>query len=133
MRTPYLQLSAMQEGDYTFQLTVTDSARQRSTAEVTLIVQPGRSPAGTSGSLRAEPTWCLSTVLKCIISPHCTTELAVWMSGIPASRTLTTPFSVKANSRSKHRIVGSPGGDPEVSRQPGYIRRPAQRYVRVYF
>ncbi|XP_069665323.1 dyslexia-associated protein KIAA0319 homolog isoform X2 [Haliaeetus albicilla] len=40
VRTPYLQLSAMQEGDYTFQLTVTDSARQRSTAEVTLIVRP---------------------------------------------------------------------------------------------
>ncbi|NXP50348.1 K0319 protein, partial [Heliornis fulica] len=40
VRTPYLQLSAMQEGDYTFQLTVTDSARQRATAEVTLIVQP---------------------------------------------------------------------------------------------
>ncbi|XP_071306845.1 dyslexia-associated protein KIAA0319 homolog isoform X1 [Agelaius tricolor] len=40
VRTPYLQLSAMQEGDYTFQLTVTDSAHQRSTAEVTLIVQP---------------------------------------------------------------------------------------------
>lgn len=42
VRTPYLQLSAMQEGDYTFQLTVTDSARQQSTAEVTLIVQPGK-------------------------------------------------------------------------------------------
>ncbi|KAJ7413871.1 hypothetical protein WISP_87890 [Willisornis vidua] len=40
VRTPYLQLSAMQEGDYTFPLTVTDSARQRSTAEVTLVVQP---------------------------------------------------------------------------------------------
>ncbi|NXT17919.1 K0319 protein, partial [Syrrhaptes paradoxus] len=40
VRTPYLQLSAMQEGDYTFQLTVTDSARQCSTAEVTLVVQP---------------------------------------------------------------------------------------------
>ncbi|CAM4588405.1 dyslexia-associated protein KIAA0319 homolog isoform X4 [Lepidochelys kempii] len=40
VRTPYLQLSAMQEGDYTFQLTITDSARQRSTAEVTVIVQP---------------------------------------------------------------------------------------------
>ncbi|OXB79118.1 UNVERIFIED_CONTAM: hypothetical protein H355_005994 [Colinus virginianus] len=40
VRTPYLQLSAVQEGDYTFQLTVTDSARQQSTAEVTLIVQP---------------------------------------------------------------------------------------------
>ncbi|XP_021241207.1 dyslexia-associated protein KIAA0319 homolog isoform X5 [Numida meleagris] len=40
VRTPYLQLSAMQEGDYTFQLTVTDSAKQQSTAEVTLIVQP---------------------------------------------------------------------------------------------
>nr|XP_008162683.1 dyslexia-associated protein KIAA0319 homolog isoform X2 [Chrysemys picta bellii] len=39
VRTPYLQLSAMQEGDYTFQLTITDSARQRSTAEVTVIVQ----------------------------------------------------------------------------------------------
>ncbi|KGL78542.1 Dyslexia-associated protein KIAA0319, partial [Tinamus guttatus] len=40
VRTPYLQLSAMREGDYTFQLTVTDSARQRATAEVTLIVRP---------------------------------------------------------------------------------------------
>ncbi|KAM6125981.1 LOW QUALITY PROTEIN: dyslexia-associated protein KIAA0319 homolog [Pterocles gutturalis] len=40
VRTPYLQLSAMQEGDYTFQLTVTDSARQHSTAEVTLVVEP---------------------------------------------------------------------------------------------
>ncbi|XP_019379267.1 PREDICTED: dyslexia-associated protein KIAA0319 homolog isoform X2 [Gavialis gangeticus] len=40
VRTPFLQLSAMQEGDYTFQLTVTDSVKQRSTAEVTVIVQP---------------------------------------------------------------------------------------------
>ncbi|XP_050788497.1 dyslexia-associated protein KIAA0319-like protein homolog isoform X1 [Gopherus flavomarginatus] len=40
VRTPILQLSAMQEGDYTYQLTVTDSAGQQSTAEVTVIVQP---------------------------------------------------------------------------------------------
>ncbi|MBN3314362.1 K0319 protein, partial [Atractosteus spatula] len=40
VRTPYLQLSAMQEGDYTFQLTVTDSAGQQATAMVTVIVQP---------------------------------------------------------------------------------------------
>ncbi|XP_039596747.1 dyslexia-associated protein KIAA0319-like protein [Polypterus senegalus] len=40
VRTSTLQLSAMQEGDYTFQLTVTDSAGQQSTAEVTVIVQP---------------------------------------------------------------------------------------------
>lgn len=40
VRTPNLQLSAMQEGDYTFQLTVTDSAGQQDTAEVTVIVQP---------------------------------------------------------------------------------------------
>ncbi|XP_051871969.1 dyslexia-associated protein KIAA0319-like isoform X2 [Pristis pectinata] len=40
VRSPYLQLSAMQEGDYTFQLTVTDSAGQQSSAEVTVIVQP---------------------------------------------------------------------------------------------
>ncbi|KAM8884582.1 dyslexia-associated protein KIAA0319-like protein isoform 1-T2 [Synchiropus picturatus] len=40
VRTPILQLSAMQEGDYTFQLTVTDSSGQQDTAEVTVIVQP---------------------------------------------------------------------------------------------
>ncbi|NWJ03100.1 K319L protein, partial [Crypturellus undulatus] len=40
VRTPVLQLSAMQEGDYTYQLIVTDSAGQQSTAEVTVIVQP---------------------------------------------------------------------------------------------
>lgn len=42
VRTPILQLSAMQEGDYTFQLTVTDSAGQQDTAQVTVIVQPGK-------------------------------------------------------------------------------------------
>ncbi|XP_029298567.1 dyslexia-associated protein KIAA0319-like protein isoform X2 [Cottoperca gobio] len=40
VRTPILQLSVMQEGDYTFQLTVTDSAGQHETAQVTVIVQP---------------------------------------------------------------------------------------------
>ncbi|TFJ95474.1 peptide methionine sulfoxide reductase [Platysternon megacephalum] len=40
VRTPILQLSAMQEGDYTYQLMVTDSAGHQSTAEVTVIVQP---------------------------------------------------------------------------------------------
>ncbi|XP_077209127.1 dyslexia-associated protein KIAA0319 homolog isoform X4 [Paroedura picta] len=43
-QTPYLQLSAMQEGDYTFQLTATDSADQWSTAEVTVTVRPENSP-----------------------------------------------------------------------------------------
>lgn len=42
VRTPILQLSAMQEGDYTFQLTVTDSSGQQDTAQVTVIVQPGK-------------------------------------------------------------------------------------------
>ncbi|XP_031730670.1 dyslexia-associated protein KIAA0319-like protein [Anarrhichthys ocellatus] len=40
VRTPILQLSAMQEGDYTLQLTVTDSSGQQETAQVTVIVQP---------------------------------------------------------------------------------------------
>ncbi|KAM5180979.1 dyslexia-associated protein KIAA0319-like protein homolog isoform 2-T2 [Mantella aurantiaca] len=40
VRTSTLQLSALQEGDYTFQLTVTDSAGQQSTSEATVIVQP---------------------------------------------------------------------------------------------
>lgn len=44
VRTPVLQLSALQEGDYTYQLIVTDSAGHQSTAEVTVIVQPGKLP-----------------------------------------------------------------------------------------
>lgn len=40
VRTPVLQLSAMQEGDYTYQLTVTDTIGQQATAQVTVIVQP---------------------------------------------------------------------------------------------
>ncbi|XP_034016277.1 dyslexia-associated protein KIAA0319-like protein [Thalassophryne amazonica] len=40
VRTPILQLSAMQEGDYTFLLTVTDSAGQQDTAKVMVIVRP---------------------------------------------------------------------------------------------
>ncbi|XP_075709476.1 dyslexia-associated protein KIAA0319-like protein homolog [Rhinoderma darwinii] len=40
VRTSTLQLSALQEGDYTFQLTVTDSGGQQATSEVTVIVQP---------------------------------------------------------------------------------------------
>lgn len=40
VRTPFLQLSSMQEGDYTFKLTVTDSSGQQNSAQVTVIVQP---------------------------------------------------------------------------------------------
>ncbi|KAM9666223.1 LOW QUALITY PROTEIN: dyslexia-associated protein KIAA0319 homolog [Trichechus inunguis] len=51
IQTPYLHLSAMQEGDYTFQLMVTDSSRQQSTAVVTVIVQPenNRPPVAVAG------------------------------------------------------------------------------------
>ncbi|XP_078460599.1 dyslexia-associated protein KIAA0319-like protein isoform X2 [Lampetra fluviatilis] len=51
VRTPYLQLSSMQEGDYTFQLTVTDAAEQQSTAEVTVVIQPenNRPPVAEAG------------------------------------------------------------------------------------
>ncbi|XP_063309125.1 dyslexia-associated protein KIAA0319 homolog [Pelobates fuscus] len=38
--SPYLQATTMQVGNYTFQLTVTDSSNQQSVAEVTVIVQP---------------------------------------------------------------------------------------------
>nr|XP_008106997.1 PREDICTED: dyslexia-associated protein KIAA0319 homolog isoform X1 [Anolis carolinensis] len=40
VRSPYLRLSSLKEGDYTLQLTVTDSAEQQSTTEVTIVVQP---------------------------------------------------------------------------------------------
>ncbi|XP_058411141.1 dyslexia-associated protein KIAA0319 homolog isoform X5 [Diceros bicornis minor] len=51
IETPYLHLSAMKEGDYTFQLMVTDSSRQQSTAMVTVIVQPedNRPPIAVAG------------------------------------------------------------------------------------
>ncbi|XP_065740701.1 dyslexia-associated protein KIAA0319 homolog isoform X2 [Phocoena phocoena] len=51
VETPYLHLSAMKEGDYTFQLMVTDSSRQQSTAVVTVIVQPedNRPPKAVAG------------------------------------------------------------------------------------
>ncbi|XP_068189474.1 dyslexia-associated protein KIAA0319-like protein isoform X2 [Antennarius striatus] len=51
VRTPTLQLSAMQKGDYTFQLTVTDSAGQQDTAKVTVIVQPenNKPPVANAG------------------------------------------------------------------------------------
>lgn len=40
VRTPFLQLSSMQEGDYMFKLTVTDSSGQQGSAQVTVFVQP---------------------------------------------------------------------------------------------
>ncbi|XP_058409632.1 dyslexia-associated protein KIAA0319-like protein homolog isoform X3 [Diceros bicornis minor] len=40
VRTPTLQLSAMQAGDYTYELKVTDTIGQEATAQVTVIVQP---------------------------------------------------------------------------------------------
>ncbi|XP_078544068.1 dyslexia-associated protein KIAA0319 homolog isoform X1 [Lissotriton helveticus] len=51
VRSPFLQLASMQEGDYTFQLTVTDSVGQQSTAQVTVIVQPesNRPPTAVAG------------------------------------------------------------------------------------
>ncbi|CAH2284496.1 dyslexia-associated KIAA0319 homolog isoform X1 [Pelobates cultripes] len=38
--SPYLQATAMEVGNYTFQLSVTDSSNQQSVADVTVIVQP---------------------------------------------------------------------------------------------
>ena len=51
VRTPTLQLSAMQEGDYTYQLTVTDTVGQQATAQVTVIVQPGKSDLAAGSSV----------------------------------------------------------------------------------
>ncbi|XP_058437996.1 dyslexia-associated protein KIAA0319 homolog isoform X1 [Marmota monax] len=50
-QTPYLHLSALQEGEYAFRLLVTDSAGQQSTAVVSVVVQPGnnRPPVAVAG------------------------------------------------------------------------------------
>uniref|UniRef100_A0A8C9VXY0 KIAA0319 n=1 Tax=Scleropages formosus TaxID=113540 RepID=A0A8C9VXY0_SCLFO len=44
-RTPFLQLSDLREGVYTFKLTVTDSAGQQSSSTAFVIVQPGSNGA----------------------------------------------------------------------------------------
>ncbi|KAJ0055331.1 hypothetical protein NL108_015983, partial [Boleophthalmus pectinirostris] len=51
VRTPFLQVSSMQEGDYTFKLTVTDSSGQQDSAQVTVIVQPenNKAPVADAG------------------------------------------------------------------------------------
>uniref|UniRef100_A0ABM5GAV5 Dyslexia-associated protein KIAA0319 homolog isoform X2 n=1 Tax=Pogona vitticeps TaxID=103695 RepID=A0ABM5GAV5_9SAUR len=51
VKSPYLKLASLQEGNYTFQLTVTDSVEQQSTAEVTVIIQPekNRPPTAVAG------------------------------------------------------------------------------------
>uniref|UniRef100_A0A8C5FEF2 KIAA0319 like n=2 Tax=Gadus morhua TaxID=8049 RepID=A0A8C5FEF2_GADMO len=51
VRTPTLQLSAMQEGDYTFKLKVSDSSGQQDVALVTVIVQPenNKAPVAAAG------------------------------------------------------------------------------------
>ncbi|XP_034982306.2 dyslexia-associated protein KIAA0319 homolog [Zootoca vivipara] len=65
VRSPYLQLSSMQEGEYTFQLTVTDSAEQQSTAEVTVIVRPEKNspPTAVAGPDKELTSPVQSTVL----------------------------------------------------------------------
>nr|XP_048284074.1 dyslexia-associated protein KIAA0319 homolog [Myodes glareolus] len=51
VRTPYLHLSEMQEGEYMFRLTVTDSSGQKSTASVAVIVQAenNQAPVAVAG------------------------------------------------------------------------------------
>lgn len=51
----------MQEGDYTFQLTVTDSSGQQDTSQVTVIVQPGKQ-AVSAGNVLAD-----SAVLRSLV------------------------------------------------------------------
>ncbi|XP_031214885.1 dyslexia-associated protein KIAA0319 homolog isoform X1 [Mastomys coucha] len=50
-QTPYLHLSELQEGEYTFQLTVTDSSGQRSTAlvAVTVRAENNQAPVAVAG------------------------------------------------------------------------------------
>lgn len=61
-RTPYLQLSNLEEGMYTFTLKVTDSANQSSTAEVHVFVKPptNRPPVADAGrniTMSLPQTW----------------------------------------------------------------------------
>lgn len=102
----------MQEGDYTFQLTVTDSARQRSTAEVTLIVQPGKSvqahlrcPSGLAqpGALAPFSIASSPRMAPLIWRPQCL---------VPLNQGLVHFLSKQAV---KSSIKQNPGADPEGS------------------
>ncbi|XP_053323635.1 dyslexia-associated protein KIAA0319 homolog [Spea bombifrons] len=66
VRSPYLQASAMQVGEYTFQLTVSDSSQQQSTAEVTVIVQPesNKPPVAVTGPDKELTFPVASTILE---------------------------------------------------------------------
>lgn len=61
-RTPYLRLSDLEEGMYTFVLKVTDSANQSSTAQVHVFVkpptnQPPTAEAGDNVTISLPQTW----------------------------------------------------------------------------
>lgn len=63
-RTPYLQLSNLQEGMYTFTLKVTDSANQSSTAQVHVFVKPptNKPPVAKAGeniTISLPQTWAI--------------------------------------------------------------------------
>ncbi|POI29032.1 hypothetical protein CIB84_007218, partial [Bambusicola thoracicus] len=102
VRTPYLQLSAMQEGDYTFQLTVTDSARQQSTAEVTLIVQPENNspPVAVAGPDKELTFPVESTTLDGSRSQDDQGIVLYHWENISACRSGRTPVSITANDMS---------------------------------
>lgn len=111
----------MQEGDYTFQLTVTDSARQRSTAEVTLIVQPGKSVQarlGSSGLAQPGALVLFSNTSSPPIAP------LTWQPEclVPLDQGLVH-LHFLSKQAVKCRIIHKPGGDPEGSHQPGYVRQ----------
>lgn len=68
-RTPYLQLSNLQEGVYTFTLKVTDSANQSSTAQVHVFVKPptNKPPtanAGGNSTISLPQTWVVLDASK---------------------------------------------------------------------
>uniref|UniRef100_A0AAY4BC78 PKD/Chitinase domain-containing protein n=1 Tax=Denticeps clupeoides TaxID=299321 RepID=A0AAY4BC78_9TELE len=53
VRSPFLQLSGLQEGQYTFQLTVVDSGGQENSSTITVTVLPeNRAPVAVAGSDR---------------------------------------------------------------------------------
>lgn len=57
----------MQEGDYTFQLTVTDSSGQQDTSQVTVIVQPGKLVA-SAGNFLADGSLSLLSLSLCLLT-----------------------------------------------------------------
>lgn len=112
-RTPYLQLSNLEEGMYTFVLKVTDDSEQSSTAEVHVFVKPptNKPPKGKFRfcyqyfkSIKFSNYAVMLNILKCAASYVILINFVVADAGDDISIALPTTRAVLNGTKSKDDI-----------------------------